>query len=92
MFLRGTRKEAAVLLESELLERQQGGNGGGGGDVGPAGGIAEDPGPPDQPQADVWSLGMILAGILLNIPLFWPQAKIGQIIRYRYFAVGTNDV
>ena len=92
VFLRGTRKEATVLLESELLERQQGGNGGGGGDVGPAGGIAEDPGPPDQPQADVWSLGMILAGILLNIPLFWPQAKIGQIIRYRYFAVGTNDV
>jgi TBC domain-containing protein kinase-like protein len=78
VFLRGTRKEAAALLETELERQQAGSNG----DAAAQCNITDDPGPPDTPQADVWSLGMILAGILLNIPLFWPQAKIGQIVRY----------
>ena len=37
--------------------------------------------PPDLPQVDVWSLGMILVGELLQIHQFWPQAKVGQVLR-----------
>lgn len=43
--------------------------------------IPEESDPPDPPQADVWSLGMILAGHLLDINQFWPQAKVSQILR-----------
>jgi hypothetical protein len=79
VFLRGSLKDGAALLETELERHQAGG---GCGDSTPPGTITEDQGPPDLPQADVWSLGMILAGLLLDIPLFWPQAKIAQILRW----------
>jgi hypothetical protein len=81
VFLRGSLKDGAALLETELERHQAGG---GCGDSTPPGTITEDQGPPDLPQADVWSLGMILAGLLLDIPLFWPQAKIGQILRWDF--------
>ncbi len=84
VFLRGSLKDGAALLETEL-ERHQGG--GGCGDSTPPGTITEDQGPPDLPQADVWSLGMILAGHLLDIPLFWPQAKIAQILRWTFYQI-----
>ena len=43
--------------------------------------IPEECEPPDSPQADVWSLGMILARRLLGVHQFWPQARLGQILR-----------
>jgi len=46
--------------------------------------------PPDTPSADVWSLGVLLASILLDIPLLWPSAKIGQIVR-KILSLGDCD-
>jgi len=43
--------------------------------------IPEESQPPDLPQVDVWSLGMILSRILLEINQFWPQSRVGQVLR-----------
>ena len=52
--------------------------------------IPEERGPPDQPHVDVWSLGMVLAGKLLHLHQFWPQAKISQVLR-KVLSLGDCD-
>ena len=43
--------------------------------------IPEEIDPPDLPQVDVWSLGIILAAKLLQIQQFWPASKVSQVLR-----------
>ena len=41
---------------------------------------AERP-PPYSPSCDTWSLGILLAAVSLDIPVFWPEARVAQVVR-----------
>ena len=37
--------------------------------------------PPYGPSSDTWSLGLLLASLALDIPVFWPGVRVGQVLR-----------
>ena len=37
--------------------------------------------PPFGPSSDTWSLGLLLASLALDIPVFWPGVRVGQVLR-----------
>ena len=43
--------------------------------------IPPDSPPPYGPSSDSWSLGLLLASLALDIPVFWPGVRVGQVIR-----------
>jgi len=43
--------------------------------------IPSETGPPYSPSSDTWSLGLLLASLTLDIPMLWPQARVGQVVR-----------